>query len=67
MSRRIAVDQEVRRRDGGHPGLTSLKLVNYTRIENVHEVRRKIFVFYCVAVVCTITKGRKDTGFCEPL
>jgi len=53
MSRRIAVIQKVCSGDGGHPGLASLKLVNYTRIENAHKVRKKNFVFYCVAVICT--------------
>jgi len=34
----------------------SLKLVNYTRIEYAHKAHKKIFVFYCVAVICTSTK-----------
>jgi len=42
-------------------------LLNYTRIENEHEVRKKMFVFYYVSVICTITKRKKDTGVLEPL
>jgi len=42
---RIAVDQKVCGWDGGHPGSTVRNLLNYTRIENEHEVRNKIFVF----------------------
>jgi len=36
------------------------KLVNYTRIENAHKVHQKIFIFYYVAVICTITKGKEQ-------
>ena len=50
----------------GTPRVDSLKFVNYTIIENAHEVRKKIFVFY-VAVICATTGGRTDTGFCVPL
>jgi len=32
----------------------SLKLVNCTKIENAHKVRKN---FYYVAVICTITEG----------
>jgi len=66
MSRRIAVDQT----SGGMrlgwrtPRVDSLKLVNYTRIENAYEVRKNTFVFYCVTVICTITKGKKQTWAC---
>jgi len=44
-------------------------LLKYTRIENAHEVRKKIFIFYIMWLLYarTITKGRKDTGLCEPL
>jgi len=62
MSRLIAVDQKACDLDGGHPGLTVSNFPNYTRIENAHEVRKKVFVFYYVAVISTITKGKKDTG-----
>jgi len=31
--------------DGAHPGLQDRILINYTRIENVHEVRKKTFNF----------------------
>ena len=41
------------------PSVDTLKLGNYTRIENVHKVRKKTSVFYYVAVVCTNT-GRAD-------
>jgi len=37
-----------------------LKLVNYTKIENPHKVRKKIFAFYYVAVICTITKRKEQ-------
>jgi len=30
---------------GAHPGLQDLILLNYTRIENAHKVRKKTFVF----------------------
>ena len=50
MFRVIAVDQKVCDWDGRQPGLRGLKLVNDTRIENAHKVRKKIFVFYYVAV-----------------
>ena len=39
MSPRIAVDQKVCGWDGRDPGLTVSNLLNYTRIENPHEVR----------------------------
>jgi len=44
-------------------------LLKYTRIENAHEVHKKIFIFYIMWLLYarTITKGRKDTGLCEPL
>jgi len=32
----------------------------------MHAARKKTFVFYYVAVMRTITKGRKDTCLCEP-
>jgi len=44
--------------DGGHPGLTVLNLLNYTRIENANKIRKKTFVFYYVAVICTTTGGQ---------
>jgi len=45
------------------PRVDSLKLANYPRIENAHKIRKKIFVFYYVAVICTITKRKKtNTG-----
>jgi len=30
-----------------HPGLQDRILLNYTRIENVHKVRKKTFNFFC--------------------
>jgi len=42
------------------PTVDSLKLVNYPRIENAHKIRKKIFVFYYVAIICTITKGKEQ-------
>jgi len=62
MSRRTAIDQNVCDWDGGHPGLTVWNLLNYTRIENAHEVRKEIYVFYYMAVICTITKAKKRYG-----
>jgi len=44
------------------PRVDSLKFVNYTRIENAHEERKKSFVSYYVAVICTITKGKERYG-----
>jgi len=32
----------------------------YTRIESAYKVRKKIFVFYYVAVICTITKEKEE-------
>ena len=64
MSRRVAVDQKVCGWDGEHLGLTVWNLLNYTRIENAHEVRKKIFVFYYVAVIYTITKGKEKIRAC---
>jgi len=61
MSRRIAVNQKVWRRT---PRVDSFELVNYTRIENGHKVRKKMFVFYYVAVICTITKRKEQTRAC---
>jgi len=52
---RIAIDQKVCGWDGRHLGLTVWSWLNYTRIENAHEVRKNFFVFYYVAVICTIT------------
>jgi len=40
MSHRIAV------KHAGHPQFTVLNFLNYTRIENVHKVRKKTFVLY---------------------
>jgi len=48
--------------DGWHPGLTVWNFLSYTRIENEHEVRKKILIFYNVAVICTITKVKKRHG-----
>jgi len=45
--------------DSRTPRVDSLKFVNHTRIENAHKVRKQIFVFYDVAVTCTIIKGRE--------
>jgi len=42
----------------------SLKLVNYTRLENVHNVRKQIFVVYYAAVICTIIKGKEQIRVC---
>jgi len=39
----------------------SLKLVNYTRNENAHKVRKKNFIFYYVAVICKIAKCKEPT------
>ena len=33
---------------GAHPGLKNRILLNYTKIENAHKVRKKAFVFFCV-------------------
>jgi len=47
------------------PRVDSLKLLNYTRIENAHKVRKKmIFVLFYVAVICTITKGKEQIRAC---
>jgi len=41
-----------------------LKLANYTRIENAHKVRKKLFVFYFVVGVCTFTQGKEQIRAC---
>jgi len=51
MPRRIAANQKAWRRT---PRVESFKHVNYTRIENPHKTRKKIFVFYYVAVICSL-------------
>jgi len=45
---------------GWTPRVDSLKLVNYTRIDNAHKARKKTVVFDFVAVLCTITKGKQQ-------
>jgi len=38
-------------------------MLNYTRIENAHKVRKKSFVFYHVVVICATTGARDgDAG-----
>jgi len=64
MSGPIAVDQKVCGWDGGHPGLTVWNLLNNTRIENAHELREKIFVFYYVAIICIVTKEKENIRAC---
>ena len=64
MSRRIAVDQNVFAWDGGHPGLTVWNLLNYTRIENAHKVRKKTFVFYYAIVTYTTTGKAEQLRVC---
>ena len=40
---------------GAHPGLQNRILLNYTRIENAHEIRKKTFSFLlCIEVQETI-------------
>ena len=34
--------------------------VNHTRIENAHKVRKKVFVFSYVGVICTIATGKEQ-------
>jgi len=46
---------------GEHPGLTVSNLLNHTRIERAHKVRKKTYVFYYVAVICTTTGGTELT------
>ena len=38
-----------------HPGLQDRILLNYTRIENAHKVRKKTFVFLCIEVQQTFS------------
>jgi len=40
---------------GAHPGLQNRILLNYKRIENAHEVRKKTFNFLCVDVQQTFS------------
>jgi len=37
-----------------------MKLVNYPKIENAHKIRKKMLVFYYVAVTRAITKGKQQ-------
>jgi len=60
MSGRIAVDQKVCGWDGGHPGLTAIwNLLYRTRIKNVHEVCKKIYVFVMWLLYVQSLKGEK--------
>ena len=60
MSGRIGVDQKVCGCDGGHPGLTAIwNLLNYTRIENAHEVRKKIYVVIMWLLCVQWLRGEK--------
>jgi len=52
--------------DGGHAALTVLNL-NYTKIKNACNVRKKSFVWYYVAVMYSYWGHRTDTSLCEPL
>ena len=67
MSRRVAIDQKICGWDGEHPRLTVWNLLNYTRIENAHEVRKKIFVFVMWLLYVQLIRGKKDTDLCKPL
>ena len=58
MSRRIVVEQNVCGGDGGHQGLTI--------IENVHKVRKKIFVLLFGCYMHNYWEDRTDTGLCVP-
>jgi len=51
---------------GGHLGLTVWNLLNYTKIENMHKVRKKTFVFIYVDI-CTTTGGTEQIRACVPL
>jgi len=62
MSRRIAVDQKVCGGDGENLGLTVWNLLNYTRIENAHEVRKKIFVFIMWLLQILLLRGKNRYG-----
>jgi len=46
------------------PRVGSLKLVNYTIIENACKERKKTYVFYHVTVIFTITKVKEQIGVC---
>jgi len=48
------------------PGVGSLKLAElaYTRIENVHKVRKKTSVFIYVAVICTTAGVTEQIRVC---
>ena len=60
MSGRMAVDQKVCGRDGGHPGLAAVwNLLNHTRIKNAHEVRKKMYVFIVWLLYVELLRGEK--------
>jgi len=52
------------RRGWRTPRVASLRLANYTRIENGHKVRKQNLVFYYRAVLCTITKEKEQIRAC---
>jgi len=54
MSRRL---EKVCDWDGGHPWLTAGNLLNYTRNENAHKVRRKILFYYVAVTVLSPREG----------
>ena len=47
---------------GVHPGLQDRILLNYTRIENAHEVRKNIFVFIVWLLYVQLLRGKKRYG-----
>ena len=59
MSRWIAVDEKVYGWDDGHPGLTVWNLLNYTRIENVHEVCKKFSFSVMWLLYVQLLRGEK--------
>ena len=70
LSLQIAVDQtsEGMRLGWRTPRVDSLKLVNYKRIENAHEVRKKNFrILLWDCYMCNYEGKRTDIGLCEPL
>jgi len=48
--------------DGGHPGFAVWKLLNYTRIENTHKVRKKTFFFIIWLLYIKLLGGQNRQG-----
>ena len=69
MPHRIAVDQKVCGWTGGHRVLIVWNLINFTIIENAHEVESEFsfFIMWRFYGMYNYQRKRKDSGLCRPL